>query len=53
MIPQRYKFYAAHLVFGLTFLLLMGCGSSKLAQNNTEESVRNTLRRKIIRLRQK
>jgi len=47
MIPQRYKFYSANLLFILTFILSIGCGSSRHSVIETEASLRTTINRFI------
>jgi len=52
MIPQRYKFYPANLLFALTIILFIGCSSSRPAQTDTEAKLRNTIGRFIKAINQ-
>jgi len=47
MIPQRYKFYPANLLFALTIILFVGCSSSRSSQTDTEATLRSTIDRFI------
>ncbi len=47
MIPQRYKFYLAYLLFALTIISSVGCRSMRPAQTDTEAAIRSTIDRFI------
>lgn len=47
MIPQRYKFYPANLLFAITIIFCVGCSSTRYSQIDTATTLRNTIDRFI------